>query len=139
MIWSFLGFFFELNKSIVQHNMPNSAMTGMTQRLDCEREIITCSLDGRLLFWDIDVNEPVGCFHETQTKFTCCAISPNGRFLAACTDEGLLFVYDLADSQKIQDHEGHSGSINEVMWSPDMRQIITVGADCAMAVWNFFE
>lgn len=45
----------KLNKSTVQHCTPNSNITGLCQRKDCEREVISCGLDGRILFWDIDV------------------------------------------------------------------------------------
>lgn len=34
-------------------------ISGMTQRLDSENELITCHVDGRLMFWDIDYAEPV--------------------------------------------------------------------------------
>ena len=44
--------------------------------------MLSCGLDGRILFWDIDVNEPVGCFHEADgCKFLCLSVSPGGQFI----------------------------------------------------------
>jgi hypothetical protein len=31
----------------------------MSQRLDSEQELVTCDGNGRLLFWDCDVADPV--------------------------------------------------------------------------------
>eukprot|EP00395_MALV-II_sp_L67-2_P000232 gene232-383_t len=129
----------KLNKSVVQHVTPNSNITGLSQRKDCEREVLSCGLDGRILFWDIDVAEPVGCFHEPHVKFLCLSVSPNGRYIAAGTEDGFLFVFDLASSALIQQHEGHSGAVASVEWAPDQKQLVTVGKDASVCVWNFFE
>jgi len=83
------------NKSTVQHSTPNSNITGLCQRKDCEREVLSCGTDGRILFWDIDVAEPVGCFHESSCKFLCIKVSPDGRYIACGSEEGFLYVFDL--------------------------------------------
>jgi WD40 repeat protein len=33
---------------------------------------------------------------------------------------------------------GHSGRVLSVRWSPDEKQVVTVGSDCCVAVWNFY-
>ena len=33
---------------------------------------------------------------------------------------------------------GHSGRALGVRWSPDEKQVVTVGTDCCIAVWNFY-
>jgi len=66
-------------------------------------------------------------------------VSPNGRYIAAGTEDGFLFVFDLASSALIQQHEGHSGAVASVEWAPDQKQLVTVGKDASVCVWNFFE
>ena len=127
------------NTSIVQRSAPNCNVSGLSQRKDCEREVLSCGLDGRILFWDIDVAEPVGCFHELNAKFLCIEVSPTGRYVAAGTEEGFVYVFDLATSERIQQHEGHSGAVTSLKWSPDQRQIVSGGADTSVCVWNVFE
>jgi len=41
-------------------------------------------------------------------------------------------------SAKIQQLEGHSGAVVSLDWTPDGKQIVSVGDDCSVAVWNFF-
>lgn len=129
----------KLNKSTIQHSTPNSNLSGLSQRKDCEREVLSCGTDGRILFWDVDVSEPVGCFHETGVKFRCLQVSPNGRYIAAGSAEGFLYIFDLAVSAKIQMLEGHSGAVVSLDWAPDGKQIVSVGSDCSVGVWNFFD
>jgi WD40 repeat protein len=33
---------------------------------------------------------------------------------------------------------GHSGTVNKVAWSPDDKQIASVGSDGALLLWNIF-
>jgi len=130
----------KMNKPVVQHNSANSNITGLSQRKDCEKEVLTCGLDGRILFWDVDVADPVGCFHEQDVKFCCLAVSPDGRYVAAGSEDSFVFVFDLGRACKIQEESGgHSGRINSIAWSPDQKQIITTSEDTSVAVWNFFE
>ena len=63
--------------------------------------MITCSLDGRVLFWDIDQVEAVGCLQEPGVRYLCAAASPSGRYVACGTDEGFVFLFDLAESAKV--------------------------------------
>lgn len=128
------------NTSIVQRTTPNSNVTGLSQRKDCERELLSCGLDGRILFWDIDVADPVGCFHEPTVKFTCLAVSPDGRYVAAGSTGGVVFIYDLSESRKTQEMEGGAGGdITSIRWAPDQKQLVTTSVDASVAVWNFFQ
>lgn len=131
------------NKALVQHSTPSSNITGLTQRKDREHEVISSSLDGKLLFWDVDYAEPVGCIEAgglgVQPRLRCCEISPSGRYVAVGTDDARLLLYDLKACLCIQECEAHSLGIVDVRWSPDQRQIVTAGRDRSIAVWNFFE
>jgi WD40 repeat protein len=129
------------NKALVQHTTPSSNITGLTQRKDREHEVISCTMDGKLLFWDIDYPDPVGCMEAPSmgTRFRCCEISPTGRYVAVGTDDAQLLLYDLMSCSCIQVLEAHSQSIVNLRWTPDQKQIVTGGKDGCLAVWNFFE
>jgi len=133
------------NKALIQHSTPSSNVTGLTQRKDREHEVISCSTDGKLLFWDVDYADPVGCMDAlnphggTPLRLRCCAISPSGRYVAVGTDDARLLLYDLMTCQCIQELDAHSGGVVNLRWSPDQKQIVTGGRDGCLAVWNFFE
>jgi WD40 repeat protein len=117
----------------------------MSQRKDHEKEILSVGLDGRLLFWDVDFADPVGCltpscpYMDGNSKLLCGQISPKGRYLACAGQEHLLYLFDLQTCEQIQALEGHSKAVVRMAWSPDEKQLVTVSQDSCVAVWNFFE
>lgn len=130
------------NKTLVQHFTQSSYITSLSQRKDCDQEVVSASLDGKLLFWDVDYADPTGCLDGPpgiSLRLRCCEVSPNGRYIAAGTDDGRLYIYDLVTCVCIQECEGHSGGTTQVRWSPDQKQIVSGGKDGCVIVWNFFE
>lgn len=130
------------NKPAVQHFTQGSSFTGLSQRKDRDKEVVTSSLDGRILFWDVDYADPTGCIDPPAGqvhRLTCVSVSPSGRYIAAGSEDACLRIYDLATCSCIQECEGHMGSVNKVRWSPDQKQIVTAGKDGCVVVWNFFE
>lgn len=130
------------NKPVVQHQTQSSSVTGLSQRKDQEKEVVSCSLDGRILFWDVDYADPTGCLDslpDGPQRLRCCEVSPSGRYIAAGAENSWMYIYDLASCKCIQECEGHSSGITSLRWSPDQKQIITAGIDGCVIAWNFFE
>lgn len=124
------------NKAIIQHSTPNSNISDLTQRKDHENEVITCSLDGKILFWDVDVADPVGCL-QIDGRLLCVEISPSGRFLSVGAENGCLYIFDLSTCNLAFQAQGHSSGITSTSWSPDERQLVTAAED-GICVWNVF-
>ena len=128
-------------KRVVHHQLNGGpSFISMSQRVESDNELITAGLDGRLLFWDHDVKDPV---HEIREKsghsFTWVDVSPRtGGFLAATSSQGSLTIWDLQSCKLIASAYGHSSHPNCVVWSPDEKQLVTVGNDKCICVWNFY-
>lgn len=130
----------KLNKPLIQHVTQNSNVTGLSQRKDREHEIVSSGTDGRILFWDVDYPDPVGCLQlDHEVRFTCVDVSPEGRYIACGGADTILYIFDLNTCGCIQECAGHSGAIESVAWSPDQKQLVSVGKDCCICVWNFFQ
>mmetsp|Transcript_20578 Transcript_20578/g.59601 ORF Transcript_20578/g.59601 Transcript_20578/m.59601 type:complete len:622 (-) Transcript_20578:77-1942(-) len=128
------------NKPMVQHLTQTSSVTGLSQRKDREHEVVSASLDGKILFWDVDYPNPTGCLEAPgPVRLRCCEVSPSGRYIAAGADDARLYIFDLAACSCIQECEGHSGGVSRVRWSPDQKQIVSAGKDGCVIIWNFFE
>jgi len=129
------------NKALIQHQTPSSAITGISQRKDCEHEVVSASLDGRILFWDVDYADPTGCIESPAggVRLRCLEVSPTGRYIAAGSEDSRLYIYDLKTCACIQECDGHSNAVVRVRWSPDQKQIVSAGRDGCLIVWNFFE
>jgi WD40 repeat protein len=129
------------NKALIQHQTAVSAVTGISQRKDCENEVVSCSLDGRILFWDVDYADPTGCIESPGSgiRLRCVEVSPSGRYIAAGSEDSRLYIYDLKNCVCIQECDGHSAAVVRVRWSPDQKQIVSCGRDGCIIIWNFFE
>jgi WD40 repeat protein len=74
----------------------------------------------------------------SRTKMACVAVSPTGNYLAVCGGFALS-VFDLLSGIRLMAQGiGHSEPIVSLAWSPDEKQIVSVGDDCCVCVWNFY-
>ncbi|KAF4669277.1 hypothetical protein FOZ61_004567 [Perkinsus olseni] len=139
-------------KAQIKHLWKGGQVTGMTQRLDSENELITCHMDGRLMFWDIDYADPVAglqassphALQRALSRLRCVTMSPDGRYVAAGAEDGETYIFDLKTSQQLPPTSsgkpnGHSGAVCSICWSPDSRQLATAAKDQSLGLWNFYE
>jgi len=132
----------KLNKPLVQHFTQHSNITGLSQRKDRDKEVVSSSLDGKILFWDVDYADPRGCIEGppgSMLRLRCVEVSPSGRYIVAGAEDARLYIFDLSSCSCIQECEGHSGGVTHVRWSPDQKQIVSAGKDGCVIIWNFFE
>mmetsp|Transcript_22022 Transcript_22022/g.36892 ORF Transcript_22022/g.36892 Transcript_22022/m.36892 type:complete len:701 (+) Transcript_22022:67-2169(+) len=136
---SVLSFDLKAARRIICHIVNTGAMVDMTQRKDSELELITSDSLGRLLYWDIDIRDPVMAVQDpSRSTIRACQISPSGRFLAFVGDDQTLKVLDATSHEILSLGQAHSSPILCCTWTPDEAQIITGGADSSLCVWNFY-
>jgi RNA polymerase sigma factor (sigma-70 family) len=63
------------------------------------------------------------------------ALSPDGR-MAATGNGNDVFLWDLAAGKEVARLTGHKDSVQAAAFSPDGRQLVSVGDDCAGLVWD---
>jgi WD40 repeat protein len=117
--------------------------TCITQRSSGEREMIVGSASGKLTIWDPDLDKPVGEAQDPSGQcVTCISCSPSGNFAATCGKDGQVKIWDCSVEGELtlvgEPGQGHSSSVCGVAWSPDEKQLVSVGEDCCICVWNFY-
>ena len=87
----------------------------------------------------------IGCLEQVMAldcgrrmKFTCIGLSSGGRFLAVGCEDLSVRIWDLQAMEVVAVCRGHSGEIVSLAWAPDEKQLVSVGADAAVCVWNFY-
>ena len=123
----------------VIHQVRDGSFTGMTQLTMGDHELITVGTDGRVMFWDCDVREAIDALWDpNRDRLNAVQLSPSGRFLAYCGDDCAVKLFDLSEGRLVAVGVSHSGPVNCLRWSPDERQLISVGQECCICVWNFY-
>lgn len=136
---SVLSYDLKAGRRIICHIVNTGIMTCMSQRKDSENEIVTCDSIGRLLYWDVDIREPVMAVQDpTRSPIRACQVSPSGRFIAFAGDDQVLKILNCLTQQVVSLGQSHSAPILSLHWTPDEKQILTGGADSCFSVWNFY-
>jgi len=134
-------------KRMVHHQLTRGGVfTSLSQRLDSENELVTAGTDGRLLTWDCDVSEPVSQVtvgsdpRNSGISFSCVRVSPTtGRFIAAASNDARIRIWRISDGALVATSPGNGfQGITSIAWSPDEKQLVSVGLDKCICVWNFY-
>lgn len=143
-----LTFDLEAERRVNYHTISDGALTAMVQRTTGEQELITASLDGVIRMWDCDEPGPVAEWVDKDTgmkapgvpyRLRALALHPDQRWLATAGEQELVKVVDMSNNGKVvASGIGHSRPVTDLTWSPDGKQLVSVGEDRCVCVWNFF-
>ncbi|MFN0168001.1 MAG: protein kinase domain-containing protein [Bryobacteraceae bacterium] len=78
---------------------------------------------------------PVGQMVNGHTP-SVLAVSPDGRWLAVGTREGVVDVWELRPARRSASFSGHTGSIASLAFTPDGQRLVSGAADGAVKLWN---
>lgn len=138
-------------RRVASHNVSSTGgFLCCSQRINNEHEIVVGTVDGRLLFFDLDVPQrsvlEVG--EPSKYQVVSCQCSPDGSFLAVGHSDGGLRVYRLGTRSSPSGKENtcdilvdaacHSGAVSRTTWTADSKQLLTASLDGDLIVWNMF-
>jgi WD40 repeat protein len=101
--------------------------------------IISVGTDKQLTFWDIRCSESMKTIEYSNDKTyepTTIALSNNGKYFAVGGTDDKFNLYLTQTADKIATTRDHSFNINKIVFSPDDKQIISVGDDGCVIVWD---
>jgi WD40 repeat protein/DNA-binding SARP family transcriptional activator len=86
--------------------------------------------------WDAATGQELITLTGYDAKLTTVAFSPDGRLLAAGSDQTLTPpVWDVETGELLFTLDGHTGTVRAVAFSPDGRRLVTGGSDAAR-IWD---
>jgi U3 small nucleolar RNA-associated protein 21 len=101
------------------------------------RTVISCSLDGKIKFWDFVTGNLVDEIDwAPMTKITACRYHPGNDLIAFACDDHSIRVVDVETKQTIRELWGCRGDINDFCFSNDGRWIIAASQDSVIRVWD---
>ncbi|KAH8802643.1 Utp21 specific WD40 associated putative domain-containing protein [Xylogone sp. PMI_703] len=101
------------------------------------RNVISCSLDGRIKFWDFGTGNLVDeiDWHPMTAITELRYHAPNDLIALACDDLSIRVV-DIETKKTIRELWGCQASINDLCFSNDGRWIVAASADRVVRVWD---
>ncbi|XP_051874230.1 autophagy-related protein 16-1-like isoform X2 [Pristis pectinata] len=127
-------------ESIVREVELQGRITALDLNPD-HTELLTCSRDDILKIIDLRTNVTRQSFSSQGFKcgsdWTRITFSPDGKFIAAGSSDGTLFVWSV-ESGKVERSLGkhHSSSVNAVSWSPSGEHVISVDKGSRVVLWS---
>jgi len=124
---------------------PGGERRGERRRAECEeceeKKKLTNYLQRRVTSWDLRDQNPVAVRDlspNLDDEATTIAISHDGKLLATAGSAQLVKLWSVKSFDLLAVGEGHSGLVNDLKFSPDDRQIVSVGEDGGVFIFNVY-
>lgn len=100
--------------------------------------IIALSLENQVLeVWDSKINnQKITINSQALGDMNDVAISLDGKLIAAASASGVIEIYDLASNTLVDTISGHSASVTQVLFTNDLKYIISASTDGTVRFWG---
>jgi glucose repression regulatory protein TUP1 len=88
--------------------------------------------DGTSVVLNVDDPDSVNCVNCVVSV----AISPNGRYVAAGTEDSFVHIWDLGTTRLIERLSGHTDSVYSVAFTPDGKGLVSGSLDKTLKYWD---
>lgn len=137
------------DNNIVVWNLANGQSLFVQSNSDARRvffgpddeTLISVNRDGMARVWAMDLSPPRAL--EEMINFAghdgiagIVAQSPDRSLLAFGARSGGIRVWRVPDGQLVADLEGHTDSVQHLVFSPDGQQLASIGTDQGIRVWS---
>ncbi len=88
---------------------------------------------GALVVWDLDSRQQV---YIVEAGVVAAAFDPHGRYLAAATLDGSIFLCHADTGRQIEQLPGHAQRVRDLAFDPAGRFLVSCGDDACIRVWD---
>jgi len=123
-------------KRVTQHRGKHGGINGLTVASN-QTTVITASQEKTLTYWDLRMADPVRTI-ELDEEVLSVSLSPDDVHLATAGTGQVVKIWDVALGAEKTSGHGHSRPVQKLAFSPDGKQVVSVGLDHAVMVWNVY-
>lgn len=103
--------------------------------------VLTVGQEKRVTKWDLRDHSPVSLTDlspRNDDEALAVAVSSNGLWVATAGTAQLVKIWDMQSMRLVSSQTGHSGTVVDLKFSPDDKQLVSVGTDGLVLVWNIY-
>ena len=101
-----------------------------------ESQMLTCGSNFKLSYWDAVDGQAIRVIDGGDDVMTSLDVEPEGEFFVSGGEDRLVKVWHYDDGIAAAVGRGHSGGVKSVKISPDLSQIVSVGAYGDIIFWE---
>jgi U3 small nucleolar RNA-associated protein 21 len=113
----------------------SKAVTGIVVDGIC-RTLVSCSLDGKVKFWDFVTGTLQAQIDWAPVAITGCRYHGANDLLAFSCNDSSVRIVDMETKKTIRQFLGCSGVINDFCFSDDGRWVIAASQDAIIRIWD---
>lgn len=123
-------------KRLTQHREKHGGINCLAVATN-QTSVITAGQEKTLTYWDLRMADPVRSVDLDEEVYSV-SLSPDDRYLVTAGTGQVVKVFDVNSSLEKSVGKGHSRSVAKLSFSPDGKQVVSVGLDHSIMVWNFY-
>lgn len=138
---SFLCWDLKREKRISSHTQRMGAIHSVALSRD-QSLVMTVGQEKRITYWDLRTPEPVMVIDKAHSdgdaEATAIAVAGSLDVFATGGSDASVKLWDVRMGLCLSEGVGHSGTIRDLKFSPDDRQLTSVAQDGGIFVWNVY-
>jgi WD40 repeat protein len=91
---------------------------------------------GSVFLWDLANAQPAQPPIQINSAVFDCRFSPDDRWLATASWDGVARVFDARNATLVSDHLRHGAGVRSSIFSPDGQRLATASFDNTARIWN---
>jgi ribosome assembly protein 4 len=110
----------------------------LARELPSTERIVTGSDDFTMFLWDpaSTSNKPIARMTGHQALVTQVVFSPDGRWIASCSFDKSVKLWNASTGAFVASFRGHVGSVYQIAFSADSRFLVSASKDATVKIWS---
>lgn len=100
-----------------------------------ESALASASSDGSVRLWTLPKLDLIGVSRAHRDDVMKVRFSPDGARIASCSYDGSICIFT-SRLELLHQVPGHTSLIEDMVWSPDSRYLLSCGTDSRLILWD---
>mmetsp|Transcript_5310 Transcript_5310/g.8769 ORF Transcript_5310/g.8769 Transcript_5310/m.8769 type:complete len:1539 (-) Transcript_5310:162-4778(-) len=120
---------------------PNGTINGITLDIATNKYAVSTGQDKRVNVWNLASGKLLRSYRPSGMggEMYKCSMDPSGTFVATCSFDKVIRVFDFFSGEIVAQAFGHSDLITGVKFSPDGKYLLSIGGDGCIMQWRLSQ